>query len=370
MDIFIDENIPFLAESLQQNEGQECTFKRFQGRTLSPEALTNCLALCVRSTTLVNATLLHNTPVQFVGTATSGSEHIDGAFLRERGVFFRDARGCNANSVAEYVVFAMLLWAEKCGFMQGADALQGKTLGVVGCGHIGQRVSALAQHLGIRVIAHDPPLVEAGGTLPHGTENMNLRELISEADCITNHVPLTTSGKHSTYRMFDAEVLSYLRPTTLFIHASRGDVVVESALLDALKEKNISAAVDVWSGEPLVNAEIAKRCLLATPHIAGYSYEGKVNGSIMMARELERFMVNIMGKAFTVDWSVFERALEQETNVRVDYHHHEELLRHLRLSRELERDTAAFLASLDTNHAAQDFDTLRKTYPKRREILV
>jgi erythronate-4-phosphate dehydrogenase len=370
MDIFIDENIPFLAEALQQNEGKEFTFKRFQGRTLRPEALTNCLALCVRSTTLVNETLLHNTPVQFVGTATSGSEHIDIAFLRERGIFFRDARGCNANSVAEYVIFAMLLWAEKCGFMLGARALQGKTLGIVGCGHIGQGVSALAQRLGMRVIAYDPPLVEAGGRLPHGTENMSFSELISKADCITNHVPLTSSGKHTTFGMFDAKVLSHLRPTTLFIHASRGGVVVESALLDALKEKDILAAVDVWDGEPLVNAEIAKLCLLATPHIAGYSYEGKVNGSIMMARELERFMVNIVGKAFRVDWSVFEKALEQETNVRANYHHHGELLRQLRLSRELEHDTASFLASLDTKNTAQAFDTLRKTYPKRREILI
>jgi erythronate-4-phosphate dehydrogenase len=370
MDIFIDENIPFLAEALQQNEGYEFTFKRFQGRTLSPEALTNCLALCVRSTTPVNATLLHNSPVQFVGTATSGSEHIDINFLRERGIFFRDARGCNANSVAEYVIFAMFLWAEKCGFMQGTRALQGKTLGVVGCGHIGQRVSALALRLGMRVIAYDPPLVEARGTLPHGTENINFHTLISEADCITNHVPLTGYGKHSTYGMFDAEALAHLRPTTLFIHASRGGVVMESALLDALNKKDISATVDVWDGEPLVNADLAKRCLLATPHIAGYSYEGKVNGSIMMARELQRFMVNIAGKVFTVDWSVFERALEQETTVRVDYHNHGELLRQLRLSRELERDTAAFLASLDTSHAAQAFDSLRKTYPKRREILV
>jgi erythronate-4-phosphate dehydrogenase len=264
----------------------------------------------------------------------------------------------------------MLLWAEKRGSMQGGGALQGKTLGVVGCGHIGPRVSALAQRLGMRVIAYDPPLVEAGGTLPHSTEDMSLHELISEADCITNHVPLTSSGKHATYGMFDAEALAHLRPQTLFIHASRGGVVVESALLDVLKEKDIWAAVDVWDGEPFASAEIAKRCLLATPHIAGYSYEGKVNGSIMMARELERFIVNIVGKAFTVDWSVFERALEQETNVRVDYHNHGELLRQLRLSRELERDTAEFLASFDTNHTSQAFDTLRKTYPKRREILV
>lgn len=370
MDIFIDENIPFLAEALHFNDEHGFRVKRFQGRSLSQEALRNCLALCVRSTTSVNASLLQNSPVRFVGTATSGSEHIDIDFLQERDIFFRDARGCNANSVAEYVVFAMLLWSEKRGFMREKQALRGRTLGVIGCGHIGKRVAAVAQQLGMRVIGNDPPCIAESRILPHGVENVRLDELVSTADCITNHVPLTTAGEHSTYGVLNEKTLAHLRPETLFIHASRGGVVVESALLDAMRKRNIYAAVDVWGNEPLVNADLARCCMLTTPHIAGYSYEGKVNGSIMMARELENFVGNVVGKPFNVDWSVFEKALEQTTTVSLDYSNHAGLLRELRLSRELEQDSVSFLASLDTDTPALSFDNLRKSYPKRREILM
>ena len=377
MDIFIDENIPFLAEALRLNEEHGFTVKRFPGRSLTREALQNCLALCVRSTTSVDADLVQQTPIRFVGTATSGSEHIDLDFLREQGIFFRDARGCNANSVAEYVVFAILLWAEKCGFM-GYEALRGKTLGIIGLGHIGKRVAVLGERLGMHVIGYDPPLLEADITVPSSIMTMknsiisSLHELISEADCITNHVPLTDTGKYATAGILDEKTLSRLRPEALFIHASRGGVVVERALESALNEKGIFAALDVWEGEPSVNAALAKRCMLATPHIAGYSYEGKINGSVIMARELERFITKVVGKPFTVDWSIFEQALEWKRLPRLDYGNQAQMLHELRISRALEQDTTSFLTVLDSDKPRESFDGLRKSYPssERREILI
>lgn len=378
MDILIDENIPFLAEALRNSEEHGFALKRFSGRSLTSEALQNCLALCVRSTTRVDADLVQHTSVRFVGTATSGSEHIDLDFLRGQGIFFRDARGCNANSVAEYVVFAMLLWAEKRGFMKHSEALRGKTLGIIGLGHIGKRVAALGKRLGMHVIGYDPPLLDIGTIAQSSmitmknTTTSSLHELISEADCITNHVPLTGTGKYATAGMFDEETLAHLRSEALFIHASRGGVVVERALENALKKKNILAALDVWEGEPSVNTALAKRCMLATPHIAGYSYEGKVNGSVIMARELERFITKVVGKPFTVDWSIFERALEQETVPRLNYSNQAQMLHELRISRALEQDTTSFLAALDSDKPREAFDNLRKNYPssERREILV
>ncbi|MFY7998829.1 MAG: 4-phosphoerythronate dehydrogenase [Candidatus Kapaibacteriota bacterium] len=369
MDILIDEHIPFLAESLQKIEEQGFHLKRFQGRTLTRDALDNCIALCVRSTTRVNAALLQGSPVRFVGTATSGLEHIDADFLREAGILFRDARGCNANSVAEYVVFSLLLWAEKSGLMTEKQPLRGKTLGLIGYGHIGKRVAALALNLGMRVLVNDPPLLESGGLLGRWVQNTSLDSLLSEANVVTNHVPYTTQTKHTTAGMIDEKALVQLREKTLFIHASRGGIVAESALLNLLEERDITAVVDVWQDEPRISPTLAKHCLLATPHIAGYSFEGKIHGSMIMARELERFASNILGKSLMIDWSVFEYALAQENHIVIDFADHHLLLEQLRVSRNLESDTALLRASLNEHDPSEAFDRLRKTYPQRREII-
>lgn len=369
MDILIDENIPFLAEALNENPENLFRVKRFQGRTLASEALEECIALCIRSTTRINAALLQNTPVRFIGTATSGSEHVDTDFLQEQGIFFRDARGCNANSVAEYVVFAMLLWAEQRDLMQKKQALRGKTLGIIGYGHIGRRVAALATKLGMRVLVNDPPFAASGGRFGGEVEEMHVEKILEEADILTNHVPLIHTGTYQTSGLLGKRDFVRMRPLTLVIHASRGGVVAEDALWERLAADDISAAIDVWQNEPLVNKTLAEGCLLATPHIAGYSFEGKVNGSVMIARELERFVKNVLGTQLHVNWNIFENALERDYPVITTFEDHHLLLQTLRTSRMLEADTSAFLHSLEETEPAVAFDRLRKTYPQRREIL-
>lgn len=369
MTIAIDENIPLLAEAIN-NEHNDFQVLRFQGRTLTKEALRDCVALCVRSTTRVDESLLFQTPVRFVGTATSGSEHIDHNFLRTSGILFHDAKGCNADSVAEYVLFAILLWAEKRGFMRDKQALRGKTLGIVGYGHIGQRVARLALKMGLRVIVSDPPFLDAGGEFARGTEAMALQTIAQECDILTNHVPYTLGGNYETVGMFDDGVFKTLRAKSLFIHASRGGIISESALQNAIEERHIFAAVDVWHNEPHINAALAQKCLLATPHIAGYSHQGKINGSQMIARALERFVERVLGKHLSVDWGVFEDALEQaKPRFKHDFTDHRALLEALRESRKFEADSSQLLASLAEPNAGASFDILRKTYPQRHEIL-
>jgi erythronate-4-phosphate dehydrogenase len=366
MTISIDENIPLLAEALAPYLPPHLSIQRFHGRTLKHEDLSSCLALLVRSTTRVHAELLMGTPVRFVGTATSGSEHIDTDFLQKSGVEFHDARGCNANSVAEYVLFAMLVWAEKTG-----QKLEGKTIGIVGYGYIGRCVAELAHKLGMKTLVSDPPFCAAGGAFaPYCTE-ARFHELLEESDVITNHVPLATIGTFSTARMFDKPALERVRVGGLCIHASRGGIVEEAALLEAIQNKRIHAAVDVWESEPLANADLARHCILATPHIAGYSYAGKIRGSQMLAENLVQFFQESVNTHLEVDWDVFEKAFRLDTlpSVHLETSSEGSLLAALRQSRFLEEDTASLIARLDAPNPEAGFDELRKNYPKRYEIL-
>jgi erythronate-4-phosphate dehydrogenase len=367
MTIFIDENIPLLAEAIEQSaSSQQITLavRRFNGRTVCATDLQDCSALIVRSTTRVNAALLQGTPVQFVATATSGSEHVDTAYLLNHGIQCCDARGCNANSVAEYVLFALLLWEERT-----SESVSGKTLGLVGYGHIGQRVAELAHRLGMHIVVSDLPFLVRGGGFAEYCEAVPFAELIAVADVVTNHVPLVVRDEYATKWLFNQTVLEKLRLNALFIHASRGKIVEEAALLRAIEERGITACVDVWEDEPRVNAAMARQCLLATPHIAGYSYEGKINSSVIVARHLEHFLRAKYDATFRIHQEVFSEALRFNNPPLPDWENHATLLAQLRHSRKLEADTLELLASLEAHDQEARFDALRKTYPVRREIL-
>lgn len=231
-------------------------------------------ALVIRSTTPVRRDLLDQGRIQIVGSATSGTDHLDTAYLEQHDIAWTAAAGCNANSVAEYVVAALLVLVERHGYL-----LPDMTLGVVGVGHVGSRVARKARALGMRVLQNDPPRRLAEG----GTAFVELDQLLEESDAVTVHVPLTHDGPFATFHLANHRFFEKLPGGALFINTSRGGIVDSEALLTALNQGVVlAAAVDVWEGEPDVPAELISRADIATPHIAGYSFEGKLNGTRMV----------------------------------------------------------------------------------------
>ena len=260
MKVVIDKYIPFLAEALRAQDVEVAT--------LAPEEITRATvadsqALFVRTRTQVDSALLHGTRVRFVATATIGTDHLDIPYLEQQGIAWASAPGCNAQAVCDYVEEAI------------SQFENGKTLGLVGCGHVGSKVKAMAERRGMRVLVSDPP---KGMHLP-------LEQLAAEADVITFHTPLTRTGAFPTYHLCDAAFLSHCRAGTLIINAARGGVVDEEALL----QSGLPCAIDTWEGEPDINRNLLQHAWLASYHIAGYSLEGKINASQMVLDAFCRF---------------------------------------------------------------------------------
>lgn len=227
--------------------------------------------LIVRSKVEVNARLLEGSNVSFVATATSGYDHFDVDYLETHRIAWFVATGCNANSVAEWVVAALLHLHRETD-----EPLEGRKIGIVGVGNIGTRVAALAPALGLTPLLNDPPraIAEPG---PHW---ISRERLLSESDIVTLHVPLTDTGPYATRKMVDCRFLSAMKPGAVFINSSRGEVVDEDSLLLALDQRWVGhAMLDVFATEPDVDPRVAGAAFLVTPHIAGYSYEGRVRGT-------------------------------------------------------------------------------------------
>jgi erythronate-4-phosphate dehydrogenase len=276
MTIVVDANIPFAREIFSAFGD----VRLMAGRAITREDLLGADALIVRSVTRVDASLLSGTPVRFVGTATIGVDHIDTDYLRRSSIAFADAAGSNARSVAEYVVAALLELRRR-----GLLHIEGASLGVVGVGNVGSIVTAMARALGMNVIEYDPPRAERDSSFT----SAGFDDLL-HGDVITLHVPLTKTGPHATLHWFDSDLLARLRPETILINTSRGGVVQSTALAAALMSKRLRAAVlDVWEEEPDIPAKLIESCAIATPHIAGYSFDGKVRGTEMIASALAEF---------------------------------------------------------------------------------
>ncbi len=277
--ILVDENIPQGREAFHAF-GE---VHSFSGRKLKNSDVLDCDILIVRSVTKVNESLLHNSRVQFVGTATIGEDHIDKTYLAQRGIGFSSAPGCNANSVAEYVLSA-LLWL---GCYRGL-AWRSSCLGIVGKGHVGSKLCHLARRLGMRVLVSDPPLASQSML---DEKSYSLQELRDSCDIISAHVPLVREGAFATKGMFNKDFFhsgqGKNREPFTFINSSRGDAVDETALLAAQSEGQIKHLIlDVFQGEPQPNPELFQHCDLVSPHIAGYSIWGKYNGTAQMVTAL------------------------------------------------------------------------------------
>ncbi|MBM2840795.1 MAG: Erythronate-4-phosphate dehydrogenase [Bacteroidetes bacterium] len=269
MKILADSKIPLVREAFA--DIAEVT--TLDAQQITADTVREADSLLVRSETKVNGAFLHGSRVRFVGTATIGTDHIDTDELQQRGIAFASAPGSNANSVAEYIVAALLVLAQRLGF-----SLEGRTLGVVGVGNIGKIVVRYAQALGMNVLQNDPPIARAS----NDPTLLPLEELMA-ADIITLHVPLTKSGQDKTYHLFDEQRLLCMKRDSIVINTSRGVVVDTNALKSALSTGHLSACVlDVWENEPNIDTRLLSLTTLGTPHIAGYSYDGKVNGTVML----------------------------------------------------------------------------------------
>ena len=283
MKIVVDDKIPYIREKLALL-ADEVVYLR--GADISSEDVQDADALIVRTRTRCDEKLLANSKVKFVATATIGFDHIDTDYMTQAGIVWTNCPGCNAGSVAQYLECALLLLQQQKGFL-----LREATIGIVGCGHVGSKVKAVAERLGMRVLVCDPPLElkEANTHHPSPTTFVSMEVIERESDVITFHVPLTYEGAYATWHLGNDDFFRRVSRVPYIINTSRGEVVDNDALLQALKDGRVRDAIlDVWEGEPHINLDLLNKVFIGTPHIAGYSADGKVNADNMVIDALCR----------------------------------------------------------------------------------
>ena len=277
MKVVCDSHIPFLKGVLEPY----CDVSYVPGQEITPEIVREADALIIRTRTKCNAQLLEGSRVRFIATATIGYDHIDTTWCESNGISWTNAPGCNSWSVQQYIGSLLVSMARDMGF-----SFRDKTLGVVGVGNVGSKVARLAALLGFRVLLCDPPRARREGADAFRT----LEQIIKECDIISLHVPLSLDGDDATYHLFDKARLSMLNANQILINSSRGEVVDGEALKDILRQKRIhAAALDVWENEPDIDSELLQLLYCGTPHIAGYSADGKATGTMMCVQALGRF---------------------------------------------------------------------------------
>jgi erythronate-4-phosphate dehydrogenase len=359
MTVFGDENIVLLEKIISQY----CDYKKFSGRLLTNNDLiqAKCDVLFTRSQTNINSALINNTNVKLIATATSGTDHVDLDYLKKIKIPFYDAKGSNANSVAEYVLYAILKWS-----FDKIIELKNLKIGIIGYGSIGKIVAYYANSIGLEVIVNDPYLKDSNFIFPDYVKYMELNDLINNSNILTNHVPLTYDGKYPTNNLLNFNNLSVFQNNGLIIHTSRGNVLDESVISWLNFDKSISFVIDVWSKEPNFNSQIADFVFIATPHIAGYSYNGKLNGTKKLVELFEKF------SKLNVDKNLLSNEYEKSKNKSIkEFCYLESLLMHLDIRRKIFDDSKVFkeLIREPENIRMKEFDNLRKLYPKRYELL-
>ena len=284
MKIVCDDKIPFIRPALEQL-ADEVLFKA--GRDIGPEDVRDADILVVRTRTRCDHRLLKDSTVGLVVTATIGFDHIDTRWLENHGIQWANCPGCNATSVGQYVLCSLLALQQERDFR-----LRDATVGIVGVGHVGTAVVHALESMGVgRLLLCDPPRQQAGDMAPGGREWSPLSRLQSEADVISFHTPLTRTGAYATEHLADEAFFSALRRQPVIINAARGGVVDEVALLHAMEANLVrEAIVDTWEHEPAPRRALLTRAFIATPHIAGYSADGKANATRMTLAHICRFM--------------------------------------------------------------------------------
>jgi len=350
MNIVADADIAFVQEAFSEFGAVEL----LPGRRITRETVQDAAVLLVRSVTRVDRALLDTTAVRFVGTATIGIDHVDTDYLAHQAIGFASAPGSNADSVADYVTAALVQLAESKRL-----ELQSMTIGIIGVGNVGSRVMARAEALGMRCLCCDPPkqrMTGSGMYLPLGN-------VLEEADIVTLHVPLTADGEDATVRMADERFLRRMKENAILINSSRGGVIDEAALR-RYRGRLGGFVADVWEGEPMINLDTLRCADIATPHIAGYSFEGKVRGTAMIHEAACAFFfhapvwraVRYLGKrpAGRIDVSGAKKPVYKAVMTAYPIMEDDGRMR--------------MIADTPAEKRGEYFDALRRSYPKRREF--
>ncbi len=353
MRILADENIP----GLQQIFGNLGHIKTKRGADISSEDLNGIDVLLVRSATRVDETLIRHHRPRFIGTATAGTDHVDVDALNQLGIHFGNAPGSNAVSVVEYVLAALSFLADSTG-----SDIRGKTVGVVGAGQVGGRLIARLHALDCEVLVSDPPLQTAAARkATHAHTFVPYTTLIAESDIVSFHVPLTHNGPHPTYHLLNERNINAVKRDAWIVNAARGEVVSTSAAKQLAHAGN-RMVLDVWESEPTPDADLVAAVDIATPHIAGYSIDGKLLGTQMIFEScmsaingspeqgpvlprLENRALKLVGSEDVMSWEV----LRQLYPIDEDHHSYK----------------TAFLAAGKLERGSV-FADLRKNYPTRR----
>ena len=276
MKIVADDRIPYLKGALEKY----AEVHYIAGAKINADDMRDTDVLITRTRTKVNESLLKESNIKLVVTATIGHDHIDKRYLEKRGIKWLNCPGCNSGSVATYISsFLAMLMDENC------FETEGKTFGLIGCGNVGKRVKRVAEALGMKVLINDPPRVQKEG--PKGFSS--LEEVLQQSDVISIHVPYIVDGKFKTDKMIDESKLKMMKDEAWIINSSRGGIIVEDDLKKQLCDKRINAVLDVWENEPKIDIELMKQCYLISSHIAGYSVDGKANGTSMSVRHIAEF---------------------------------------------------------------------------------
>ncbi len=343
--IVADKDIPFLARAFLG--AADVTL--LEGRGIDPAAIRDADALLVRSVTPVNEALLKDSAVRFVGSLTSGTDHVDLAYLARSRIKFAHAPGSNARPVAEYALASLFTIARRQGF-----ALKDKTVGIIGCGHTGSYLARFLTALGVNCLKNDPPLAEKGAGGAYAA-----LEAIFAADIISLHVPLSHAGKYQTHKLVNEYFLARLKPDVILLNTSRGEVIDEAALIRFRRQNpRATLALDVWRNEPRINPELLAETAIATPHIAGYSRGAKIRAGKMLLAALAAFTGR---EARMTDPNPFEKGVLEPGA---------DIPRAVMRAYAVERDAALLggLSGLDERQRGARFDGMRKNYTLRREF--
>jgi len=350
MKFIIDDKIPYIKGALEPFG--EVIY--LPGSKTTPEIAKDADAIVTRTRTICNEKLLKDSSVKFIATATIGFDHIDTAYCEQAGIKWTNAPGCNSKSVEQYIASTLFVLAQKHHFN-----LKGKTIGVVGVGQVGTKVARFCELIGMNVLLNDPPRAREEGT----EKFVSLETIQQKADIITLHVPLNMDGNDATFHLADETFFQNLPHRPYVINSCRGEVIDCLAAKKALNNKQIRGLVlDCWENEPDLDLELLAACDIATPHIAGYSRDGKANGTTMSIQAISRFF-NLGAD----NWKAPNIELPEQTIIAINGFNctEEQIISKAVLSTyDIRQDDAALRKN------PGDFEKLRGDYPVRREFPV